>query len=142
MYQVREIILFGWSENFSTQGPEHCHIEFCKNLSERTNNKDIFLTLLRWHVRAAHLQYLRNLEVDMADAGDDDDPGLSLITQLEADKNDGISCELGIRYPTLQSIMAGRRNHLSIQVNYIYILLYIIIYNMVYIIIYSNLYTM
>ena len=55
------------------------HIEFCKNLAECTNNKDIFLTLLRWHVRAAHLQYLRNLEVDMADAGDDDDPGLSLM---------------------------------------------------------------
>ena len=129
--------MFGWSENFSTQGPEHCHIEFCKNLAECTNNKDIFLTLLRWHVRAAHLQYLRNLEVDMADAGDDDDPGLSLITELEADKNDGISCELGIRYPTLQSIMAGRRNHLSIQVHNIYILLYIITYIMVYIKIYT-----
>ena len=129
--------MFGWSENFSTQGPEHCHIEFCKNLAECTNNKDIFLTLLRWHVRAAHLQYLLNLEVDMADAGDDDDPGLSLITELEADKNDGISCELGIRYPTLQSIMAGRRNHLSIQVHNIYILLYIITYIMVYIKIYT-----
>ena len=129
--------MFGWSENFSTQGPEHCHIEFCKNLAECTNNKDIFLTLLRWHVRAAHLQYLRNLEVDMADAGDDDDPGLSLITELEADKNDGISCELGIRYPTLQSIMAGRRNHLSIQVHNIYILLHIITYIMVYIKIYT-----
>ena len=137
IYQVREIIMFGWSENFSTQGPEHCHIEFCKNLEECTNNKDIFLTLLRWHVRAAHLQYLRNLEVDMADAGDDDDPGLSLITELEADKNDGISCELGIRYPTLQSIMAGRRTHLSIQVHNIYILLHIITYIMVYIKIYT-----
>ena len=121
MYQVREIIMFGWSENFSTQGPEHCHIEFCKNLAECTNNKDIFLTLLRWHVRAAHLQYLRNLEVDMADADHDEDPELSVITHLEADKNDGISCELGIRYPTLQSIMAGRRNHLSTQVHDIYI---------------------
>ena len=115
-------------QNFSTQGPEHCHIEFCKNLAECTNNKDIFLTLLRWHVRAAHLQYLRNLEVVMADADHDEDPELSVITHLEADKNDGISCELGIRYPTLQSIMAGRRNHLSIQVHDKYILLYIIIY--------------
>ena len=112
--------MFGWTENCSTQGPEHCHIEFCKDLEDCTNNKDIFLTLLRWHVRAAHLQYLRTLEVDMADTGDhhdDDDVGLSVITGFEADKNDGISCELGIRYPTLQSIMAGPRNHLSIQVH-------------------------
>ena len=69
-------------------------------------------------MRAAHLQYLRNLEVDMADAdSSEDDLSLERLTQLEADKNDGISCELGIRYPTLQSIMLGRKNHLSIQVN-------------------------
>jgi hypothetical protein len=28
-------------------------------------------------------------------------PGLSIITELEADKSYGISCELGICYPTL-----------------------------------------
>ena len=84
-----------------------------------TNNKDIFLTILRWHVRAAHLQYLRNLEADLADAEADDDGAdtLSVRAGIEADKNDGISCELGIRYPTLQSIM-GARNHLSIQVSH------------------------
>ena len=31
--QVRELILFGWSENFSTQGPEHCHIDFVKKIA-------------------------------------------------------------------------------------------------------------
>jgi hypothetical protein len=141
MYQVREIIMFGWTENFSTQGPEHCHIDFCKNLADCTNNKDIFLTLLRWHVRAAHLQYLRSLEVDMADAGDqDDDPGLSVVTGLEADRNDGISCELGIRYPTLQSIMAGQRNHLSIQVHDMYHDIYHSIYHSIYHAIYIEIY--
>ena len=87
-------------------------------MAECTNNKDIFLTILRWHVRAAHLQYLRNLEVDLADAEEDDD-AISVISSLEADKNDGISCELGIRYPTLQAIMSGTRNHKSIKVIYI-----------------------
>ena len=54
----------------------------------------------------------------MADAdSSEDDLSLERVTELEADKNDGISCELGIRYPTLQSIMSGRKNHLSIQVN-------------------------
>ena len=84
-----------------------------------TNNKDIFLTILRWHVRAAHLQYLRNLEADLAASNAEDDidsaDTLSVRAGIKADKNDGISCELGIRYPTLQSIM-GARNHLSIQV--------------------------
>ena len=57
----------------------------------------------------------------MADAegAEDGVDGLAAVTDLEADKNDGISCELGIRYPTLQSILSGPRNHLSIQVSYI-----------------------
>ncbi len=28
LHKMRELILFGWSENFSTEGPEHCHIKF------------------------------------------------------------------------------------------------------------------
>jgi hypothetical protein len=135
------MIMFGWTENFSTQGPEHCQIDFCKNLADCTNNKDISLTLLRWHVRAAHLQDLHSLEVDMADAGDqDDDPGLSVVTGQEADRNDGISCELGICYPTLQSIMAGQRNHLSIQVHYIYHDIYYGIYHGIHHAIYIEIY--
>jgi hypothetical protein len=127
VYQVREIIMLEWTNIFSSQGPEHCHIEFCKKLADCSNNKDMFLTLLHWHVRAAHLQYLSSLEVDMADAGNhDDDPGLSVITgleadktRLEADKNDRIFCELGFPccYPTLQCIVEGRRDSLSIQVH-------------------------
>ncbi len=30
LHKVRELILFGWSENFSTQRPEHCDIYFYK----------------------------------------------------------------------------------------------------------------
>ena len=33
LHKVRELILFGWSENFSTQGPEHCHIDFVKKIA-------------------------------------------------------------------------------------------------------------
>lgn len=73
---------------------------------------------MRWHVRSAHLQYLRNLEIDLADADGGDDLSLEFVTDIEADKNDGISCELGIRYPTLQSIMAGKKNHLLLQVRH------------------------
>lgn len=73
---------------------------------------------MRWHVRSAHLQYLRNLEIDLADADGGDDLSLEFVTDIEADKNDGISCELGIRYPTLQSIMAGKKNHLLLLVRH------------------------
>ena len=41
LHKVRELILFGWSENFSTQGPEHCHIDFIKKIGHCTNNKTI-----------------------------------------------------------------------------------------------------
>lgn len=84
-------------------------------MAECTNNKDIFLTILRWHVRAAHLQYLRTLQVDLedADGGDEDDE--QDLKDLLIDKEDGISCTLGIRYPTLQAILSGK-NHQTLQV--------------------------
>ena len=40
LHKIRELILFGWSENFSTQGPEHCHIDFVKKIANCTNNKE------------------------------------------------------------------------------------------------------
>ena len=81
-----------------------------------TNNKDVFLTILRWHVRAGHLQYLRTLQADMEDAEGDGDEDTDMRL-LMADKDDGISCELGIRYPTLQAILSGDKNHQTILVS-------------------------
>ena len=57
-------------------------------------------------------------------ADDDDNDRLSWKAEIESAKNDGISCELGIRYPTLQSIMSGNKNILSIQVIICYISCY------------------
>ena len=99
------------------QGPEHCHIEFLKKLAGCTNNKDVFLTILRWHVQDGHIQDLCNLQVDLQDAdGDEEDDTDLRPLPVIADKDDGISCELGIRYPTLQAIMSGDKNHQTIQV--------------------------
>jgi hypothetical protein len=99
------------------QGPEHCHIVFLKKLAGCTNNKDVFLTILKWHVRDGHIlvQYLRNLQADLEDAdgeANDDDTDLRDVI---ADKDDGISCELGIRYPILQAILSGDKNRQTIQ---------------------------
>jgi hypothetical protein len=65
---VRDILLFGWSENFSHQGPEHGHIDNCKRPANCTNNKEAYLTVLRAHSREGHLQYLKSLKADLADA--------------------------------------------------------------------------
>ena len=114
LHKVREIIMFGWTENFSTQGPEHCHIVFLKKLAGCTNNKDVFLTILKWHVREGHVQYLRTLQADLEDAEEEGDDDTDL-RPLMADKDDGISCELGIRYPMLQAILSGDKNRQTIQ---------------------------
>ena len=98
-----------------SQGPEHCHIDFIKNLASCTNNRDVFLTILRCHVRAGHIQYLRNLQTDLEDAEGEGDDDID-INSLMADRDDGISCELGIRYPMLQAIMSGDKNHQTLQV--------------------------
>ena len=123
LHKVRELILFGWSENFSTQGPEHCHIDFIKKIANCTNNKEVFLCILQYHVRESHLQYLLKLRADLG-GGDDDEhehqAAGHAMKQAETEKqksakNDSISCDLGLRYPLLQSILAGRKNHQSLQ---------------------------
>ena len=95
----------------SWQGPEHCHIDFCKRLARCINNKDVFLCIMRWHARAGHLQYLRTLDTDAAaadgDYGAEDGPGNIIESKM---KEDALPCELGIRYPTLQAILSGKRN--------------------------------
>jgi len=104
---------------YAFQGPEHCHIVFLKKLAGCTNNKDsdVFLTILKWHVREGHIQYLRNLQADLEDADGAENDDDTDLRDLMADKDDGISCELGIRYPILQAILSGDKNHQTIQVD-------------------------
>ena len=47
-------------------------------------------------MRDGHIQYLRNLQVDLEDAAGEED-GDTDLRLLIADKDDGISCEVGIR---------------------------------------------
>jgi hypothetical protein len=119
--KVRDILLFGWSENFSHQGPEHGHIDNCKRLANCKNNKEVYLTVLQAHSREGHLQYLLSLEADLADAAQEEEDGAGESVAASAiDKECGSgNCELGIRYPILQSICAGTLNKQIIQVNYL-----------------------
>ncbi len=107
---VRELILFAWSENFSTQGPEHCHIDFCKKVAVCTNNKDVFLCILQHHVREGHLQYIQKLQADLACEDDSEEVPHKSSQEDWLARNDFISCELGIQYPVLQSILSGHQS--------------------------------
>jgi hypothetical protein len=129
LHKVRDILLFGWSENFSHQGPEHGHIDNCKRLANCTNNKEVYLTVLRAHSREGHLQYLRSLEADLADAAQEEegDGAEESVAAPAVDKEvEAVACELGIRYPTLQSIYAGKLNKQSIQVYIIHDIMFCI----------------
>ena len=68
------------------------------------------------------MQYLKALEADLADAAPEDGDGAeeSVSAATVDNECEAVSCELGIRYPTLQSISAGKLNKQSIQVNIIY----------------------
>ena len=73
----------------------------------------MFLTLLKYHVREGHLQYLARLYSDLADEDVSDIADKRL--EIYQARNDAATCELGIRYPVLQSILSGR-NHQTIKV--------------------------
>ena len=52
-----------------------------------TNNKDVFLTILRLHVLDCPIQYVHNLQVDLQDVDGDEEDDTDLRT-LIADKDD------------------------------------------------------
>ena len=105
LHKVRDLMMWGWSELTSCQGPEHAHIDLLKSVAHLTNNKDIFLCILRFHARRAHLQHLELLLEDIQRQSE----GMSDVTTLVDVDDDSTACEAGIRYPTLQ-VMVNRRD--------------------------------
>ncbi len=81
----------------------------------------MFLTILRYHVREGHLQYLLKLQADLTGGEEDEDENAArAMERIEGEKrnsakNDSISCDLGLRYPLLRSILAGSKNHQTLQ---------------------------
>jgi len=64
LHKVREIVMWGWSENTSCQGPEHAHIDLIKTVAHLTNNKDVFLCILRYHCRRGLVQQYEQMLED------------------------------------------------------------------------------
>ena len=80
------------------------------------------MTIIRHHVREGHLQYLQKLRADLlAEEVDDLGEQADSLESLESKsaKNYSLPCELGLRYPLLQSIMSGHKNHQTLQVTHI-----------------------
>ena len=122
LHKVREIVMWGWSENTSCQGPEHAHIDLIKSVAHLTNNKDVFLCILRYHCRRGLVQQYEQMLEDMLDDNNYASRPLELdqakIEQsLTSDRNFSISCELGVRYPTLKAMLNRDDLHLRITVS-------------------------
>ena len=120
LHKVREIVMWGWSENTSCQGPEHAHIDIIKSVAHLTNNKDVFLCILRYHCRRGLLQQYEQLLEDMVG------PGEARAIQMErtrmekaltGDRNFSISCELGVRYPSLRAMINREDLHVRVSVS-------------------------
>ena len=61
LHKVREIVLWGNSDNTSCQGAEHAHIELIKSVAHLTNNGVAFLCILRFHTRMGFLRHYERL---------------------------------------------------------------------------------
>ena len=124
LHKVREIVMWGCSENTSCQGPEHAHIDLIKSIAHLTNNKDVFLCILRYHCRRGLVQQYEQMLEDMLDENAGDDRKLAVDQEkieqaLTSDRNFSIACELGVRYPTLKAMLSRGDLHIRTSVGHI-----------------------
>ena len=118
----REVITFGYRETTSAQWPESAHIPNLKAIARQTNNKQDFLTILRFHAKSGILQSMREglfelhargqLQADAGggggmDEGHSDSSGDEAAEAAErhSSRNENIACELGWRYPHFNALM-------------------------------------
>ena len=116
LHKVREIVLWGNSDNTSCQGAEHAHIELIKSVAHLTNNNDVFLCILRSHTRVGFLRHYERLlsEVDGFPCEPADE--YAADTQILCDRNFNVACETGIRYPTMPAMLNRDAMHLRFSV--------------------------
>ena len=92
-------------------------------MAHLTNNKDVFLCILRYHCRRGLLQQYEQLLEDMIGPGEAQARQLQMDrTRMEkaltGDRNFSIACELGVRYPTLRAMMNRDNLHLRTSVRF------------------------
>ncbi len=107
---------------------QHAHIDNLKTIANLTNNKDVFMCIIRFHARAGYLQTYEtllkeiNTHAGSAYVPDADDQYQAECLSL-ADSNMNIPCETGIRYPSLTAMLNRRdmmwRITVRIQFNHV-----------------------
>ena len=93
---------------------QHAHIENIKTVANLTNNKDVFMCILRYHARVGYLQHYETLlkEINSHPGSSPVPPDQYAVESAAlADRNFNVPCETGIRYPSLIS-MINRRDML------------------------------
>jgi hypothetical protein len=90
---------------------QHAHIENIKRVANLTNNKDVFMCILRYHARAEYLQtyetLLKEIKSYHGSAPVAPDQYAVKCAAL-ADRNFNVPCETGIRYPSLIYMINSR----------------------------------
>ena len=87
---------------------QHAHIENIKTVANLTNNKDVFMCILRFHARAGYLQMyetlLKEINRHPGSAQVDNDQYLVESVAL-SDSNFNLACKTGIQYPSLVAML-------------------------------------
>jgi hypothetical protein len=85
--------------------------EYQGSVANLTNNKDVFMCILRFHARACYLQtyesLLKEVNAHPGSAPVDDDQYHVECAAL-SDRNFNLACETGIRYPSLVAMLNRR----------------------------------
>ena len=90
---------------------QHAHIENIKKVANLTNNKDVFMCILRFHARAGYLQTYETLLKEIRNHPESDGSNSAPLDQYAvesvalADHNLNVPCELGICYPSLVAML-------------------------------------
>ena len=100
---------------------QHAHIDNLKTIANLTNNKDVFMCIIRFHALVGYLQTYETLLKEInAHPGSAYVPDADDQYQVEclslADRNMNIPCETGIRYPSLTAMLNSRDMYWRITV--------------------------
>ena len=87
---------------------QHAHIENITTVANLTNNKDVFMCILRFHARAGYLQHYETLlkELNGHPVSDPVPPDqYEVECAALSDRNLNVPCESGIRHPSLLAML-------------------------------------
>jgi hypothetical protein len=112
----------------------HAHIENIKTVANLSNNKDVFMCILRFHACAGYLQHYKTLLKEL-NAHPATDPVPPSPDQYEVERvalsgrNLNVPCESVIRYPTMLAMLNHHQQQSKILVMFCLIHVHTPLYN-------------